>query len=216
MLIHVLTSANGTPEPVTESMLGGGGGASNITQVGGTTLNAADTAAGLLPTRAYGLLVNPTSTLTRPSDTTAYAQSDLIASSTTAGSIVVPSVSVLRVAAGNGAMRRIRLLTNKTSGWDATPFTVRFWSTAPTYTNGDNGAYAVATGAAGWLGQFGVSLNQFADGATGAGVPAIGSELGIALASGQVVFWDLQYVGAAALTPASAQTFTLIPEFYQN
>lgn len=163
-----------------------------------------------------GALATPTSVLTRVSDTNAYAQNDLIGTSVTAGSVVVPSVSVARVAAGSAMIRRVRLYTNKASGWDGVPLRVRFWSAAPTYANGDNGAYSVSTGAAGYLGKVDVTLEQFGDGAAGIGVPYIGAELGLKLASGQVIYWDLQYTGAAALSPASGQTFTVVPETQQN
>ncbi len=163
-----------------------------------------------------GELANPTSTLTRPADATAYDQNDLVASSATAGSVVVPSATVARVAAGSFLLRRCRLSTNKTSGWDGAALRVRFWTAAPTYANGDNGAYSVATGAAGYLGRMDVTLEQFSDGACGFGIPSVGSELAVKLASGQAVYWDLQYVGSASLTPASGQTVTLTAEAIQN
>lgn len=163
-----------------------------------------------------GHTANPTSTLTRPANTTAYSQNDLIASNTTAGSVAVPSVSVARVAAGSCMIRRVRLSTNVTTGWGGAALLVRLWSAAPTYTNGDNGAYAVATGAAGYLGAFNVVLEQWADGAVGAGSPVVGGDVGIKLASGQVIYWDVQTIGSAGLTPISGQTFTLTPEVYQD
>lgn len=159
---------------------------------------------------------NPTSTLTRPANTTAYSQNDVISSNTTAGSVVVPSVTAARVAAGSFMVRRVRLTTNVTTGWSAASLAVRLWTAAPTYTNGDNGAYAVATGAAGYLGSFTVSLEQFADGASGQGSPAIGGDLGIKLPAGQLVYWDLQLVSTAGVTPISGQTFTLTLELYQD
>lgn len=161
-------------------------------------------------------ITNPTSVLTRVSDTNNYAQNDLIATDTTAGSVVVPSITVARVASGSFTIPRARLYTGKTSGWDQVLLRVRLWTTAPTYTNGDNGAYAVATGAAGFLGLFDFALSQFADGAAATGVASSGAIPAIALASGQVIYWDLQYIGSAALAPASAQTFTFVPEIQQN
>ena len=116
-----------------------------------------------------GNTANPTATLTRPANTTAYAQNNLVASNTTAGSAVVPSISVARIAAGSCYIRRIRLLTNATSGWGGVTLSVSFWAAAPTYTYGDGGAYAVATGAANYLGSCVVTLNQFGDGASGIG-----------------------------------------------
>lgn len=147
---------------------------------------------------------------TRPADTTAYASGDLIANSTTAGSVVLPTCVVARFAAGSGLLTRFRLYTNVTTGWGSAVITINLWSAQPTYTNGDNGAYAVATGAAGYLGQTQVTLTQFGDGAAGQGAISVGNFAGLKLASGQVIYWDMQV--AAALTPISGQTFTLVPE----
>ena len=158
-----------------------------------------------------GIITNPTSVLTRPADTTSYSQNDLIASSTTAGSIVVPSFAIAN-AAGGAIIPRIRLTTNKTSGWDGVTLRVRLWSVAPTYTNGDNGAYAVATGGAGLLAQYDVTLQQFGDAASGNATPTVGTAAWIKLASGTAVYWDIQYLGTAALAPASSQTFTITAE----
>lgn len=159
---------------------------------------------------------NPTSVLTRPADTTAYSTNDLIASSTTAGSIVVPSVAqAARLTLNSGTITRVRLNTNATTGFSAATFTIRLWSTAPTYTNGDNGAYAVATGAAGWLGSFTATLEQQADGAYGAGVPTAGNGVVFALPVDQTaIYWDLQITSAA--TPIASQTFTLTLEVLQS
>lgn len=148
------------------------------------------------------------STLTRPANTTAYAQNDLIASSTTAGSIVVPSITVPR----NGMfLRRVRLHTNKTSGMGTFQGLIEFWTAAPTFSNGDNGAYAVATGAASWLAVITTAtMTQVGDGAYAAGsAPTTGDE--ILLRSG-ALYWSLKEADATGFTPASGQTFTLHAE----
>jgi hypothetical protein len=113
--------------------------------------------------------------------------------------------------------RKFRLITNKTSGMGTAQFLIEFWSAPPTFTNGDNGAYAVATGAAAFLGRATTTvLTQVGDGAYCSAVPDTGSELGVKLNSGQIVYWTLKEIDAAGFTPASNQTFTLIPEIYQN
>jgi hypothetical protein len=160
--------------------------------------------------------VTPSGAMTRPNDTVAYAQGDLIASSTTAGSIVVPSVQAARPPLSSGSIIRARLFTAVASGWDAAAFTVRLWRSAPTYVNGDNGTYAVATGASGFLGALAITLTQGGDGAFGAGAPTIGNAIVFELPQGQQkIYWDLQYTGAAALTPAASQQFTLTLEVVQ-
>jgi hypothetical protein len=154
-----------------------------------------------------GAITNPTSTLTRPANTTAYAANRLIASSTTAGSVVVPSFTIVT---GAAILPRLRLRTNATSGWNGINLSINLWGAAPTYTNGDGGAYAVATGSASWLANFLFSLIQFGDGAVGAAQLTGANEIALKLASGTLAFWDVQILSAA--TPISGQTFLLTPE----
>lgn len=154
--------------------------------------------------------------LTRPNDTSAYAANDLIASSITAGSVVVPSCVVARQAnPGSALTGGFRLYTNVTTGWDAAQLKVRFWAVAPTYSAGDNSAYAVATGARQYLGEGTVTLTQYGDGAAGRGAPSVGSFFAFKLTNTTSVFWDLQDI-SGALTPIANQTFTLVPEMLQD
>lgn len=162
---------------------------------------------------------NRTSTLTRPADTSAYADLDLVATDTTAVSVAVPSFTLLTYTGaigggtGNGSITRLRLVSNHTTGLSAKPVAVRLWTAAPTYTNGDNGAYAVATGAAGYLGKFTGTFEQFADGAVADLSLAVGAQLRVNLASGTAIYWDLQIV--TGFTPQSGKTFTLTAEVGQ-
>ena len=75
-------------------------------------------------------MINPSSTLTRPADTTAYAANDIVASSTTAGSIVVPSFNIPGSSGAHYYCERILLRTNKTSGMGSIAFTVRLFTAA--------------------------------------------------------------------------------------
>jgi hypothetical protein len=110
---------------------------------------------------------------TRPADTTAYASGDLVANSTTVGSVV--PLTFARVTKGSGQSSQIRRIGITKTGTSITNTTVRvhLFSVLPTLaTNGDNGAITIATGAAGYLGQVDVVINQaFTDGATPAGWP---------------------------------------------
>lgn len=74
----------------------------------------------------------------RPADTTQYAAGDLVANSTTAGSVVIPSFSPHR---GPSLIRAVSLYH---TDQDATGSTFRVWflNASPTVTNGDNGALA--------------------------------------------------------------------------
>jgi hypothetical protein len=170
--------------------------------------------ASMTPVTTGGVTTNPTSVLTRPGDTNAYAVNDLIASSTTAGSVTVPSFTGTRVSAGAGWIERLRLYTNHTTGLDLVQVRVRLWTAAPTFSNGDNGAFAVATGAAGYLGRAEGILEQFGDGAVAILVPYTGQSFGIKLSSGTSVYWTLETL--TAFTPASGKTFTLVPEIRQD
>ena len=141
-----------------------------------------------------------------------YASNSLIASSATAGSVVVPSFAIA-TSAGGAILPRLRLRTNATSGWGGAgvSLSINLWSAAPTYTNGDGGPYAVATGSAGWLGNFLMSMTQFADGAVGAAPLTGANKIALKLASGTSVFWDLQTL-LPAQSPVASQTFTLTAE----
>ena len=163
-------------------------------------------------------IILPTSTLTRPNNTTAYAQNDLIADNTTAGSIVVPSLSV------DPRHQEIELIggtlyTNLTTGFTTFQGHIDLWDAAPTFSNGDNGAYAVATGAANWLGHLTTEVssayNAFGDGAKlaatpGASFTATGSmPIPLRRVSGGLIYWSLREIDATGFTPIANQTFTL-------
>lgn len=162
-----------------------------------------------------GSITNPTSVLTRFANTTAYAGTSatpqLIASSTTAGSVVVPSFAIAN-AAGGAAIPRVTLNTNSTTGWGGVSIIITTWRAAPTYTNGDGGTYAVATGSASRLAQYSCTLTQMGDGASCQAAPLVGTAPATKLASGTSIFWDLQIQSSA--TPISAQTFTLTADVF--
>lgn len=155
-----------------------------------------------------GSITNPVATFARPANTTAYAVGNLIANSTTAGLIAVPSFSILTTA-GGAIIPRIRVLTNVSTGWNGVNLSINLWSASPTYTNGDGGAYA-PSGSANWLANYQVTLTQFGDGAAGGGGITSANEMTIKLASGYLIFADIQTLSVA--TPISGQTFTIAAE----
>lgn len=157
----------------------------------------------------YDTFTNPTSILTRPANTTAYSPNDLVGSNTVNTSLVVPFFSIVN-SGGGVIIPRIMLITNATTGWGSVSLQIGIWVSAPTYTNGDNAAYAPATGSLSWKGTYNVFLTQFGDGAVGVASPSVGPAPTIRLASGTSIYWDLQILTAA--TPISGQTFTVIPE----
>jgi hypothetical protein len=148
---------------------------------------------------------------TRPNDTTAYAVGDLVANSTTAGSVVPLKIDLGNIAAvGHGITRitRARLAKSGTSPANAN-FRIHLYDAAPTPQNGDNGAWSTDH-AANWLGNIDVaSMLAFTDGCTGTGSAPAGSEMFLRLASGSI-FALLE--AKAAYTPVANETFTLTLE----
>ena len=150
----------------------------------------------------------------------------------TPNSIVWPSSGTMpsfaiAASAGGAILPRIRLLTNVAgvqqangryagSGWDGVAISLNLWRAAPaTYLwQGDGGPYAPATGTAGWLANFLVTLTQFGDMAAGAGGPTGANEMALKLASGTSVFWDAQILTMPGvfILPIVSQTFTINPE----
>jgi hypothetical protein len=158
-----------------------------------------------------GTAINSTSTGTAVTATLEYKPNDLIANAAAAGSVVVPSFAIA-TSAGGGIIPRLRLRTSAVgvATWSGANLSINLWSAAPTYTNGGAQLYAPATGSASWLANFLVTLNQFGDGAVGAGQLTGANQMALKLASGTAVFWDIQVL--SFMTPVFGQTFTLTPE----
>lgn len=139
----------------------------------------------------------------RPADTTAYASGDLVANSTTAGSVTHHQISVGQ---GRGKIKRAGLKRSGTQAITNGSFRIHVFTADPgAPTNGDNGALVFNT--ANYLGYADVTLI-----------------LGTAAAIGWSAAWDLvyktdnsQYLYAVveargAYTPASAETFQVVLE----
>jgi hypothetical protein len=154
-------------------------------------------------------------TITRPADTTAYSSGDLVANSTTAGSVTAFSfTNAARVAAGSLRIDRVRLYKSGTSAANAS-FRVHLYNANPSgIANGDNGAWL--TSIAGYIGAFDLSsanARTFSDGVELAGIPMVGSSILTQLASGTTLYALIEARGA--YTPVSAETFTLRAEVYR-
>lgn len=179
--------------------------AQRVTSLIGATLNTIATSSGAV--------TNPTSTLTLPSATTAYTAGQLIASSATAGSITVPSFSIAN-AGGGAVIARLRLSTNDatSTAWGGQTIQVDLWSAAPTFANGDRGAWSPATGTAGHLGAFSCVMSaEYGDGAYGECAPAVGQAAMPKLASGAAIYWTLDAITGSGVTGAG-KVFTLTAE----
>lgn len=151
------------------------------------------------------------SSFNRPADTTAYASGDLVANSTTAGSVTVLRFAVGREGGPNtGILRRAQISKSNASLTNAS-FRLHLYSASPTPANGDNGAWSTS-GAANYLGAFDITVDKaFTDGAVGIGVPLAGAEIGFASAT---VYGLLE--ARAAYTPASGEAFVVTLETVQN
>ncbi len=166
------------------------------------------TAASMLrrPSPVVGLSKRVSATFTRPADTTAYTSGDLAANSTTAGSVTPMEFSVASWAGGTGMIRRARIRKSGT-GTSGASFRLHLYNASPTPANGDNAAFSTNQ-AAEYIGRLDITVDQaFTDGASGNGLPAIGSEINFDLASGLVIYGLLEARGA--YTPASAEAFTV-------
>lgn len=162
------------------------------------------TGAGL-PVR--GSVIRSSDYFTRPSDTTAYASGDLVANSTTAGS-VAPLVFDLGVS--EGLIRAVKFKTSNATLSSGSTFRLHLWSQAPTVTGGDNAqVFAVGAGlatSAGYLGYIDCTADVwFSDGSEGHGSPD--PDIHFDLGDGTTVYGLLEARGA--ITPASAAAITV-------
>jgi len=155
-------------------------------------------------------------TLTRPADTTAYAQYDLVANSTTAGSVVATEIkNAVRRRTPQEALRieQIRLRKSGTSLTNAS-FRVYILQAQPgSFSVGDN-AQLNTSGALGIdtivpvVGWFDVVMDRSATaGAQGIGVSSNGNALAAKPTAGTSLWFIIE--ASAAYTPASGETFVV-------
>ena len=163
-------------------------------------------------TIAAGFGAIASASFSRPADVTAYASGDLVANSTTAGSVVaVALANAVREAGGVSRVERVRLRKSGTGLTNAS-FRVHLFAAAPVPVNGDNGA--LSTPIANYIGAVDVALDRaFTDGATGAGVPLVGGSMTFTIPIGTTLFALIEARGA--YTPVSGETFTVIAELYR-
>lgn len=148
-------------------------------------------------------------TITRPADTTAYVSGDLVANSTTAGSVTPFSFSnATRVAAGTSEIVGVRLYKSGTSISNAN-FRIHFYRATVTPSNGDNGAWL--TPYDNYVGSFDVTMDKvFTNGAEGAGLPTVGMARRFTLPSGTTLFALIEVRGA--YVPGTSEQFYIRAE----
>jgi hypothetical protein len=149
---------------------------------------------------------------TRPADTTAYASGDIVANSTTAGSVVPLNFPSCSDGIGHSLqIRRVRL-SKSTTGVTNASFRLHLFNVLPTVTSGDNAAIVIATGAAKYLGQVDIVMNQsFTDGGAGQATCEINCH---PVAGASNLYGLLE--ARAAYTPGSAEVFTASLEIVQD
>lgn len=151
-------------------------------------------------------VVTQTSTnFTRPANTTAYASGDLVANSTTAGSVAAMQFTV-EVGYGRGLkIVSVKLETDNTTATNA-DFRLHLYASDPTASNGDNGAWL--TTESNYIGYITLdSLLAFSDAIASNTVVSDDTAIYWRLASGQILYGLLE--ARAAYTPASAEVYTV-------
>lgn len=150
------------------------------------------------------MIITSSATVTRPADTTQYGANDLVANSTTAGSVVPMQFGVSKVIGGRGKIFRVRLFKDAETT-TAASFKLHLFSASPTVSNGDNGAYAV-TSVANYIGAVAIDMSSSAT-ATTTDLWKDGScALGFEVRDG-ALYGLLEAIGAYA--PASGEVFTV-------
>ena len=172
----------------------------------GTAVDAKSASSQLLISSVIAVV---SANFTRPGDTTDYATGDLVANSTTSGSVTPMSFTASRYSGGSGIIRRARLLKTATSITNAS-FRLHLYGSSPTVTNGDNAAWLSIT--ADYLGYvdlvFGVTFSDDAMAVTGQ------VEIPFIPASGSTIYGLLEARGIYA--PANAEVFTVYLDVLQN
>lgn len=146
----------------------------------------------------------------RPANTTAYALGNLVANSTTAGSVVPMSFTASRATGKGGMVRRARIRKTGTGLTNAS-FRLHLYGASPTPSNGDGGVW-LTDKALDYIGAIDVTVDRaFTDGAAGNGVPITGAEINYVA---DTIYGLIEARGA--YTPASGETFTVDLEVLQN
>lgn len=144
-----------------------------------------------------------TANFTRPANTTAYASGDIVANSTTAGSVVPMTLAIDNLSNRGCMIRRCRVRKSGTSITTAS-FRIHFYKASPTVTNGDNAAW-LSTEADDYIGSMDVTVDRaFSDGSVGNGGASYGAEI---IHKSDTLYALLE--ARSAYTPASGEVFTI-------
>jgi len=149
----------------------------------------------------------------RPADTTQYAVGDLVANSTTAGSVTAMSFVVTRYSQGAGELVGGRISKTSNVTTDA-EFRVHLYVSSPTAANGDNAAW-LTTGAGAtptYIGHIdSLPMKAFSDGASARlAISSTGTQIRFKLSSGSSIKELIEARGA--YVPTSGETFVVTLE----
>jgi hypothetical protein len=127
--------------------------------------------------------------------------------------VVNPSFAIA-TSAGGAVINRLRLTSNDatSTAWGGQTVRVDLWTTTPTWTNGDRGAWSPATQTGAHLASFTCTMSaEYGDGVYSECSPLVGNYTTVKLASGTSVFWSLDALSGSGVTGAS-KTWTLTAE----
>jgi hypothetical protein len=158
----------------------------------------------LAATRGGSALACPTNAGVSETLTLTYEPGEIIANSTTAGSV---ASNPFVIATSGGAAVAPYCVLQTSALWGGTLVQVNFWKAQPTYTNGDLQPYAVATGSANYIGTMSGTFTAFGDGSSTAMYPSPQVALLLKPSSAANIYWDVQAVTTGI--PVSAQTLTI-------
>jgi hypothetical protein len=153
-------------------------------------------------------MISVVGAMQRPADTNAYAIGDIVAQSVTAGSCSALALAVATSVDRPGAIIRCRLKVDN-QAWLSAVVAVHVFRDPPTFSNGDNAAYAGGLTESNYIDAFDVTLSdQFSDYVSGIGVARGPRFMAFRPHAGtQNVYCVLET--KTAVTPASAKTFTI-------
>lgn len=150
-------------------------------------------------------IIRLTDSFSRPADILSYAAGDLVANSTVAASVVPLK---FKVPTGNGRGYKIKQVSLAKTGTSvaAADFRIHLYGTAPTVTNGDNGAWlSTRSDHIGFVDL--TTMLAFSDGASSINAVGDGAGPACTLSPLETTIYGLIEVDAA-YAPVSGETFT--------
>ena len=155
------------------------------------------------------------SSITLPNNTSSYAAGNIIGNSGTPASVTPPSF-VMPIPAQGAYLSHAILLSNDTTttGWPGQTVTINLYTANFTVTNGDRGAFQVATGSGSYNGSMTCTFGAVqGDGVQADCVPASGAYIILHPAANQTEYWEaIATTGTGAVGSGASNKITFIPE----